>query len=182
MKRKAILLAIAVTFTQSPAHAEVYVKVDANGNATGGAIMCDPVTCGNGSEYSRLTLQPGEHYQLQGTGQSGIGNNNPGVEVKHEAATNEWVVTNTNAPVPVVERFTTIETRQASVQNAPNFVQNETSTTIVDTATVTIAETFTAPVDYSQINWQTVDWKTFNWEDFLAWLTAYIDDLLAVKP
>jgi hypothetical protein len=178
MKRKAILLVVALSLPQA-AMADVYVKVDANGNATGGAIMCDAVTCGAGSEYSRLTLQPGEHYQLQGTGQAGIGNNNPGVEVRHEATTNEWVVTNTNTPTPVVERFTTIETR--NVQTVTNSVQ-ETSTAIVDTATVTIAETSTAHVDYFNFNWETIDWSTFNWDSFFVWLTAYIDKLLAVKP
>ena len=178
MKRKAILLAVALSLPQS-AMADVYVKVDANGNAIDGAIMCDAVTCGAGSEYSRLTLQPGERYQLQGAGQSGIGNNNPGIEVRHEATTNEWVVTNTNTPTPVVERFTTIETR--NVQNVSNSVQ-ETSTAIVDTVTVTIAETSTAIVDYSDLDWTAIDWSIFNWESFLSWLTAYIDRLLAVKP
>ena len=179
MKRKAILLAIALSLPQA-AMADVYVKVDANGNAIGGAIMCDAATCGSGSEYSRLTLQPGESYQLQGVGVSyGIGNNNPGVEVKHEATTNEWVVTNTNTPTPAVERFTTIDTR--NVQNGSNSVQ-ETSTVIVDTATVTIGETSTAVVDYSDLDWTKIDWSTFNWESFLSWLTAYIDRLLAVKP
>lgn len=183
MKRKAILLAIALSLPQS-AMADVYVKVDANGNAIGGAIMCDAATCGEGSQYSQLTLQPGERYVLQGTGHAGIGNNNPGVQVRHEVATNEWVVTNNNAPAPVVERFTTIETRQPVVQN-PVPVSTpivDTKTVIVSDSSTVIVDSKTATIDYSKTDWTNLDWTTFNWEDFLVWLTVYVEDLLAVKP
>lgn len=77
----------------TPAYADVYVKVDANGNAIGGAIMCDAGTCGAGSQYSQLTLQAGERYVLQGTGQAGIGNNNPNTQVQVDLQTNEWTIT-----------------------------------------------------------------------------------------
>lgn len=72
---------------------EVWVKVDANGNAIGGAIMCDASTCGAGSQFSQLTLQAGEQYVLQATGHAGIGNNNPNTQVKVDLATNDWTVT-----------------------------------------------------------------------------------------
>lgn len=178
MKRVIIGLVLALATAQS-ASADVYVKVDAQGNAIGGAIMCDAATCGAGSLYSQLTLNPGESYVLQGVGvHHGIGNNNPGVDVKHEAATNEWVVTNNNIPAPTVERFTTIETRSvAPVVSVPV----ETSTVVVDTATV-IVETSTVQIDYNKIDWESIDWATFDWEQFLTWLTAYIEELLAVKP
>jgi hypothetical protein len=189
MKRVIIGLVLAMATAQT-ASADVYVKVDAQGNAIGGAIMCDAATCGEGSLYSSLTLQPGERYVLQGVGvHHGIGNNNPGVDVKHEATTNEWVVTNNNAPAPVVERFT-VNTPAPVVQDpvpvAP-VVPVDTKTVIIDTVTVvtdtaTATETITAQIDYSDIDWEAMDWETFNWEDFLTWLTAYIDDLLAVKP
>jgi hypothetical protein len=189
MKRVIIGLVLAMATAQT-ASADVYVKVDAQGNAIGGAIMCDAATCGEGSLYSSLTLQPGERYVLQGVGvHHGIGNNNPGVDVKHEATTNEWVVTNNNAPEPVVERFT-VNTPAPVVQDpvpvapvAPvdtKTVTIDTATVVTDTATAT--ETITAQIDYSDIDWEAMDWETFNWEDFLTWLTAYIDDLLAVKP
>lgn len=183
MKRVIIGLVLAMATAQT-ASADVYVKVDAQGNAIGGAIMCDAATCGEGSLYSSLTLQPGERYVLQGTGHAGIGNNNPGVDVKHEATTNQWVVTNNNTPTPIVERFETIETR---VVPKPQPVVSDTKTVTIDTATVitdtaTATETITAQIDYSDIDWEAMDWATFNWEDFLTWLTAYIDDLLAVKP
>jgi hypothetical protein len=188
MKRVIIGIVLALATAQT-ASADVYVKVDAQGNAIGGAIMCDAATCGAGSLYSSLTLNPGESYVLQGMGVShGIGNNNPGVDVKHEATTNEWVLTNNNAPAPVVERFT-INTPAPVVQDpvpvAPvetKTVTSDTATVVVDTATVTITETTTVTVNYAKIDWETVDWATFDWEEFLTWLTAYIEELLAVKP
>lgn len=186
MKRVIIGMVLALASAQT-ASADVYVKVDAQGNAIGGAIMCDADTCGAGSLYSSLTLNPGERYVLQGLGHSGIGNNNPGIDVKHEAVTNQWVVTNNNVPTPTVQRFKTVETwivpDPAPVSAIDTkTVTNETATVISDTATVTIAETFTATVNYSKIDWESIDWATFDWEQFLTWLTAYIEELLAVKP
>jgi hypothetical protein len=98
MKNRIVISAVIVglffaLITVANAQADVYVKVDANGNAIGGAIMCDASTCGAGSEYSRLTLQAGEQYVLQATGQAGIGNNNPNTQVKVDLQTNDWTVT-----------------------------------------------------------------------------------------
>lgn len=98
MKKKIIIsitifVLVFVALNINSANADVYVKVDANGNAIGGAIMCDAGTCGAGSEYSRLTLQEGERYVLQGTGHAGIGNNNPNTQVQVDLQTNEWTIT-----------------------------------------------------------------------------------------
>ena len=90
---KKIIIILALILGTTPAYADVYVKVDANGNAIGGAIVCDAGTCGAGSQFSQLTLQAGEQYVLQGTGQAGIGNNNPNTQVKVDIETNEWTVT-----------------------------------------------------------------------------------------
>jgi hypothetical protein len=90
---KKIIIILVLILGTTPAYADVYVKVDANGNAIGGAIMCDAGTCGAGSQFSQLTLQAGEQYVLQGTGQAGIGNNNPNTQVKVDIPTNEWTVT-----------------------------------------------------------------------------------------
>jgi hypothetical protein len=100
MKNKILVLALSLLFITPIAQADVYVKVDASGNAIGGAIMCDSGTCGAGSQYSQLTLQAGEQYVLQGTGQAGIGNNNPNTQVKVDIATNEWTVTRQNTITP----------------------------------------------------------------------------------
>jgi hypothetical protein len=179
MKRIILGLILALASAQT-ASADVYVKVDANGNAIGGAIMCDAATCGAGSLYSQLTLNPGESYVLQGTGHAGIGNNNPGVDVKHEATTNEWVVTNNNAPVPVVERFTTIETRpvtpmvQTPAPTETNTVTVETPTAVMDTATV-VSDTSTV------VNLGDWDWSAF-WIQFEIWFKTFFATFWGIKP
>ena len=91
MKRLIIGLVIALVSAQT-SYASVYVKVDANGNAIDGPIMCDSGTCGEGSLFSQLTLKPGERYVQQGTGSAGIGGNNPGIDVKVDLQTNVWKV------------------------------------------------------------------------------------------
>ena len=167
MKRIIIGLVIALASAQT-ASADVYVKVDAQGNAIGGAIMCDAATCGAGSAYSQATLGPGERYVLQGVGvHHGIGNNNPGTTVKHETTTNEWVVSTTPpapvaqpsapAPEPTVQRFTVITPEPTPVVQIPvqvptsdtatvtTKIDTATATTKIDTATVT-SDTATAVI------------------------------------
>jgi hypothetical protein len=165
------MLAYAALIIIAPnAKADVYVKVDANGNAVGGAIMCDAGTCGAGSEYSRLTLQLGERYVLQGTGQAGIGNNNPNTQVSVDLQTNEWTVTRQTEIKPVepivindqqvvsytvqtVEKFTPATSpgndRPASVVQSPEPVAPNPVVTETTTATATTAsnETLTATVE-----------------------------------
>lgn len=170
MKRISIALVLGLLLA-TPAVADVYVKVDANGNAVGGAIMCDAGTCGAGSEYSRLTLQPGESYVLQGTGHAGIGNNNPNTQVKVDLETKEWTVTRqvevkptepvviNNQPVisytvETVQKFTP-ETSpgnnrvepviQPNPTPSPAVVETTTATATTDTSTV-IIETATATI------------------------------------
>lgn len=177
MKRIIIGLVIALASAQS-ANADVYVKVDAQGNAIGGAIMCDAATCGEGSQYSQLTLGPGERYVLQGVGvHHGIGNNNPGTDVKHEATTNEWVVTNNNTPEPTVERFTVI-TPAPVAQNPVQVTPTDTATVTnkVDTATVT-TDTATVVVDTPTVT-SILDEEldlTWDWDKILAWIVAWFD-------
>lgn len=196
MKRIIIGLVIALASAQT-ASADVYVKVDAQGNAISGAIMCDAATCGEGSVYSKLTLGPGERYVLQGVGvHHGIGNNNPGTDVKHEAATNEWVVSTTPpapvaqpsapAPEPIVQRFTLITPEPAPVVQVPVQVPTSdtaTVTTKVDTATAT-TETATALIDTATAVIDTATATSFldeeldlnwDWDKILAWLEAWFE-------
>ena len=154
MKRISILLAVSLAFA-TPAAADVYVKVDANGVAVDGPIMCDSGTCGPNSTFSKLTLKPGEQYVLQGTGQAGIGGNNPNTEVKVDLKTNEWTVTNTQTQ-QVVQQFVPQNSpgndRPAQVVQVP--VQ-ETKTVTVDTKTVTV-DTKTVITDSATVTaWQT---------------------------
>lgn len=181
---KKIIIGVVLALCSSPAYADVYVKVDAQGNAIGGAIMCDSATCGAGSEYSRLTLQEGERYVLQGVGVDyGIGNNNPNVDVKHESASNEWVITR-NEPErvePVVERFTVITSTPAPTVQQPvikvetTTVVTETTTAVLETQTVTSNARVDSATAYSSIDFNSDTW----FEQFLIWFQSYFAQLLA---
>ena len=124
------------TSLNSVAIADVYVKVDANGNAIGGAIICDAGTCGPDSLYSKLTLQPGERYVLQGTGQAGIGNNNPGIDVKVDLETNVWTVTNSQSNT-VVQQFTPQTSPGNDRPTTPQVIIQDTKTVNSETSTST---------------------------------------------
>jgi hypothetical protein len=180
MKRIIIGLILALATAQT-ANADVYVKVDAQGNAIGGAIMCDAATCGAGSLYSSLTLNPGESYVLQGVGvHHGIGNNNPGVDVKHEATTNEWVVTNNNTPAPTVERFTVNTPTPVTPDSVP-VAPVETKTVVVETSTVVI-DTATVLSDTSTVtNLVGFDWSAF-WVQFEIWFKTFFANYWGLKP
>lgn len=139
------VLILGLLGLSTPAFGDVYVAVDAQGNAVSGAIMCDAATCGAGSQFSKLTLQPGQSYQLQGYGQSGIGNNNPGVDVKVDIPTQTWTVTHSSTPEPVVTTF--VPTREVSTVQG-NQPRVETSTATTDTASAIIkVETATVTME-----------------------------------
>lgn len=172
MNKIKISIVMAVVLGLMPAAiADVYVKVDANGNAIGEAIMCDAATCGSDSDYSRATLQPGESYQLQGAGHAGIGNNNSGVEVKVDIPTQTWTVIDNNTPTPSVRTFTP--------DQGPSYVppRLETNTVIIDTATVRI-DTATAVIETStaqSLEIAALDAKIAE----LKTLIAYLETLIA---
>jgi hypothetical protein len=171
MKRISLAMAVLLALGVIPsANADVYVKVDANGNAIGGAIVCDAGTCGEGSLYSQLTLQPGERYVLQGFGQAGIGNNNPGVDVKVDVPTQTWTVTNNNAPEPMVTTFTP-DQGPSYTPVAPILV--ETSTVTSDTATV-LSDTSTVTSDTSTVTMAELDAKIIQIRALITWLEALL--------
>jgi hypothetical protein len=184
MKRIIIGLVIALASAQT-ASANVYVKVDAQGNAIDGPIICND--CGGDSLFSRLTLKEGERYVLQGVGvHYGIGGNNPNTAVKHEAATNEWVVSTTqpapiaqpSAPAPeptlTVQRFTLITPEPALVaQPTAQISTSDTATVLtkIDTATVlTDTKTVTSILD------EELD-LTWDWEKIIAWIVAWFESV-----
>lgn len=173
MKRISSVMAALLALGMMPsAIADVYVKVDANGNAIGGAIVCDASTCGEGSLYSQLTLGPGERYVLQGLGHAGIGNNNPGVDVKVDIPTQTWTVTNNNTPDPVVTTFTPYDP-PSPAPVAPVVVETATATS--DTATVTIkTDTATATVETSTVTVADLDAKIKELRTLIAWIEALL--------
>jgi hypothetical protein len=153
--KKAIILGVTLILGITPSYADVYVKVDAQGNAIGGAIVCDSATCGAGSVYSQLTLKEGEQYVLQGKGSTGIGNNNPNTEVKVNLETNDWTVSRTKTielPEPIkinneeiisyqsktTETFNPKSEVVTPVKPSPILITNETTTAtaVIDTTTV----------------------------------------------
>lgn len=183
MRNRLLIPAIVVGFfltliVVSNARADVYVKVDANGNATGGAIMCDASTCGAGSEYSRLTLQAGEQYVLQGTGHAGIGNNNPNTQVKVDLQTNDWTVTRQSEPTVVAQ-----QTVEATTIEKFNPVQNTSTATteikVLEAQPIAKTEdvlTNSDPVisDEDLTNIELLDINSPNWwKVFITWLNKY---------
>jgi opacity protein-like surface antigen len=163
---KKIIISVVLALSMTPAYADVYVKVDAQGNAISGAIVCDAETCGAGSEYSRLTLNEGEQYVLQGYGHSGIGNNNPNTTVKVDIPNQVWTVTNETTQT-IEQKFTPQE-----VLYQKPYVPIETTTVVTDTATA-IIDTATA---LSDIDFNSSDW--FN--QIMAWLNNFIMQFYAV--
>lgn len=153
--KRALLAASLTLGTIVPANADVYVAVDAQGNAVGGPVMCDSATCADGSQYSNATLQPGQHYVLQNRGSAGIGGDNPGTSVKADVATQTWTISTNET---VVRQFT--PEREISV--APVIVKPDTST-VVDSSTVLFDST-TALSDFTFPDW---------WAEFLKFWTRW---------
>jgi hypothetical protein len=159
MMKVKLLIAAFMIAGMAPAQANdqgAWVKVDASGNAVGGAIVCSADVCGDkGSPYAKATLGAGEQYVLQTKADpvtknvAGIGNNNPGVQVKVDISTNTWTVARTQTiespahpntqetvkvvtktvetfnpitqPIPVVETVKTIERKVVTDFNDPEF-------------------------------------------------------------
>lgn len=170
--KKAFILGVTLILGITPSYADVYVKVDAQGNAVSGPIMCDAGTCGAGSTYSKLTLQEGESYVLQGLGQSGIGNNNPNTKVEVDIPTQTWKVT---TPVEVT---TFTPTTEPVIQNTyvPPIV-SETSTVATGTATARI-DTATVLTDTATV---TASLNTItSYEKAIAYIQILIQELFAI--
>ena len=106
MKAKlfAVVLLLTTFIIPAPATANdpgAWIKVDANGKAIGGAIVCTPDVCGDvNSSYAKATLQAGERYVLQFKADPNTGNvagipapTDPNVELKVNTENNEWTKT-----------------------------------------------------------------------------------------
>jgi hypothetical protein len=134
-----------------------WVKVDANGNSTGQAIVCSSDVCGdNNSPYAKATLGAGEQYVLQAKADpvtnnvSGIGNNNPNTQVQVNIPTQEWTITRTNTVIPEVPliinnqeviSYTVKTVDKFTADTAPWVFPPVIEVVTPDTATVTNAPT-----------------------------------------
>jgi hypothetical protein len=110
---KKIILGIVLSLVSTNAWANetttqgAWVRVDANGNAVGQAIVCSSDVCGDrNSPYAQATLGAGEQYVLQANADpvtnnvAGIGNNNANTQVRVDIPTQAWTITRTNTVIP----------------------------------------------------------------------------------
>jgi len=178
---KKILVGILI-FTATPAYANegAWVKVDANGNAIGGAIVCDAGTCGAGSLYSQLTLQPGERYVQQTVADAsgnvvGIGNQNPDINVKVDLTTNEWTTTTKE----IIEAPIAGKT-QSTVDKTNIFrINNDASTTLINTIGIVDTKITQTPPLNSEIPEELQQWYLeweLEWAELFKWLADLFKD------
>jgi hypothetical protein len=177
MKYKVLAVCLAITSSlwASPSHADVYVIVDENGVAQSGAIICDYATCGDpNSLYAQLTLAPGQRYALQGTGDAGVGNNNPNTEVRVDSD-NTWTATHTD-PVTAQQTVTNLDGQPSAQSVSPSPIVTDTSTVTSDTSTVR-SDTSTATVsltdveDFASLRWM-LEFILTHFPAFLAYLQS----------
>jgi hypothetical protein len=97
----------------TPAYAEetgAWVKVNANGEAIGQAIVCTPSVCGNpNSLYNQLTLGANEQYVLQNPATpdgnvSGVGAGQGPTSVKVDLETKVWTISNENKVIDPISK------------------------------------------------------------------------------
>jgi len=148
MKYKLALVGLAVVFSaHTPAYAEergAWVKVNANGEAIGQAIVCTPSVCGNpNSLYNQLTLGANEQYVLQNPATpdgnvSGI-SAGPNYTVKVDLETKVWTITNKSEIIdPVSEEVIGIQTTQ---QKYDRTLQNLTETKVTNSPIINTTTT-----------------------------------------
>ena len=148
MKYKLItLVGLAVVFSaHTPAYAEetgAWVKVDANGNAIGQAIVCTPSVCGNpNSLYNKLTLGANEQYVLQNPATpdgnvSGVGAGQGPTSVKVDLETKVWTITNESKVIDPISKEVNIQkTQQTYDRTLQNPIETKvTNSPIINTTT-----------------------------------------------
>jgi hypothetical protein len=129
MKAKVILIT-ALLLQPTNAFAEdrgAWVKVDANGNAIGQAIVCTQSVCGDpNSYYNKVTLQINERYVLQAPATpdgnvAGIGAGQGASSVKVDLQTGVWQIENKSTYTnPITKEATeTINIQQFTSSNVP---------------------------------------------------------------
>ena len=139
MKKKIIIGAVLLTvISVAPAMADVYVAVDASGNAVGQASICDAQTCAKGSLFSQMTLPAGAHYALQGVGIGyGQGAGQGAGKVSVDETTGVWSVNQTNTNTnPVTGAITQTNTVQTFTPTNPTRVVVSQSVTPITPPTI----------------------------------------------
>lgn len=172
MKAKLIITALFMLIPLTPASAnDAWIKVDANGNAIGGAVVCSQDVCGDSnSVYSKLTLQPGERYVLQFKGNPVTGNvagipaTQPDVKLQVNLETNQWTKTTRQElaePTPVVvnNQLTVVTGVERKETWNPTVVGKETPTPVVN-----------ENPEFTLDDYWFTDWFFWDWSDLDAWL------------
>jgi hypothetical protein len=181
MKIKLLIAAFLLVGT-APAHANdqgAWVKVDANGNAVGGAIVCTSDVCGDkNSPYAKATLGAGEQYVLQAKANPitnnvvGVGNNTPGVQAKVDLPTNTWTVTHTQVTQSPAHPVTneTVKVTNTTVQTFnpidPPKPLFETSTVVAKIEPTTIKTTTIERKIITDMSDPEFDWVIW-WENWI---------------
>lgn len=178
---KKIILGIALSLISTHAWANdttaqgAWVKVDANGNAIGQAIVCSSDVCGdNNSPYAKATLNAGEQYVLQAKADpvtnnvAGIGNNNPNTQVQVNIPTQEWTITRTHTVTPEVPVIInnqevisyTVQTKEKfTADTAPWVAPKEPAINVISDTVTVVTDTTTAVIDTATITAKTVKVK-----------------------
>jgi hypothetical protein len=101
--KKSIIFGLFIALIPATAQAEAngaWVKVDANGNAIGQAIVCTQSVCGDpNSLYNKMTLQANEQYVLQAPATpdgnvAGVGAGQGAKSVQVDLTNKVWTVVN----------------------------------------------------------------------------------------
>lgn len=175
MKAKLFAVIALLAVSIYPASADdAWIKVDANGNAVGGAIVCSVGVCGDPqSTYSQLTLQPGERYVLQFKGDPVTGNvagipaTDPNVKLSVNVETNEWTRTYVEPlrePTPVVIQGTvTVVTGVEKKQTWNPTVEGKETPAPV-----------TTPEPTEENNWWYSDFWSWDWSSWDLWWESFI--------
>ena len=174
MKKKLIAgLIFSFLSTGAASANDAWIKVDANGNAIGGAIVCSADVCGDSkSVYSQHTLQPGERYVLQFKGDPVTGNvagipaTNPDVKLKVDLQTNQWTKTTTQnleQPTPILlnDNISIVTGVQSQETWNPLITGQE------------IPQPVTVSEESKRDSWWYGIWSDFDWSSWDAWLKTF---------
>jgi hypothetical protein len=178
---KKIILGVVLSLISTHAWANdttaqgAWVKVDASGNAIGGAIVCSSDVCGDSnSPYAKATLNAGEQYVLQAKADpvtnnvAGIGNNNPNTQVQVNIPTQEWTITRTHTVTPEVPVIInnqevisyTVQTKEKfTADTAPWVAPKEPAINVISDTVTVVTDTTTAVIDTVTITAKTVKAK-----------------------
>lgn len=130
--KKLIIGVLALTVGGiTPAIADTYVKVDANGNTISTQIVCDYDTCGNpNSLFNKMTLGVGEKWVLQNKENWGMGGS---PDLTYDFNTKIWTNKSTNT---YVDKVTGIKETTTTITKYAGTIDNPISTEVIKPQTV----------------------------------------------